>query len=377
MNFAIIIVAYNRPFETQRLINSIFNADFMGDIVDLIIDIDKGEKQGEISDIANSFFWPYGNLIVKAREQKMGLKSHVFDCFAYVDSYDAIIVLEDDLVVSPSFYLFAKQACDYYRNDERISEISLYSYFVNEFESRPFVPAKVEYDAYLMQVVQSWGECLTRSMWQRFKQSKSFSMENIDNVKLHRLVNSWKSNSWKKVFFNYLIETNSFVVYPYFSFTTNYTVSGEHSQREVPDYHVQMEEGKKHDYLFGKYESCIKYDSFFERIFQNNSNLDDACVDLYGSKTFYENKKLLLSTRLLPFSVVKQYGMTRKPQENNVIFEEKGRSIFLYDLTKKGKKPRSNDSSLLRNDFGFLSWRRAIKFGFSELLASIKRKLKR
>ena len=125
MKIGIVVVAYNRPEETRRLVDSICKAEYGQDAVDLIVDVDKGKTQLEIRDRLQEIKWEHGDFTVILRPERMGLRPHVFACAEYTEKYDAVIVLEDDLVVAPSFYLFARQACARYDADERISQISL------------------------------------------------------------------------------------------------------------------------------------------------------------------------------------------------------------------------------------------------------------
>ena len=53
----VIAVGYNRPDAMLRLLNSLGEADYLGDNVDLLISIDKGQKQEEIVALAQEFCW--------------------------------------------------------------------------------------------------------------------------------------------------------------------------------------------------------------------------------------------------------------------------------------------------------------------------------
>ena len=57
MKVAVIAVGYNRPASMKRLLDSIIAAEYDGNELDLIISIDRGEKQAQIIDVAKSFEW--------------------------------------------------------------------------------------------------------------------------------------------------------------------------------------------------------------------------------------------------------------------------------------------------------------------------------
>ena len=380
---AIVVVAYSRPKETRRLIESIIKGHFDGDNVDLIVSIDKSNCQKEVYDSCKDAEWLNGSYSVIMQEKRLGLRPHILKCGELTAKYDAIILLEDDLVVSPNFYRYTKNALDFYKNDDRIAQISLYSYAVNEFVSRPFSPEKNEYDVYAMRVTQSWGECWSRSMWNNFMASPYYRSSILDKrADLPSNVNNWKENSWKKNFTNYLADSGKYVIYPYYSFTTNYTIAGEHSKMEVPDYHVLMQMGDVHEFKFCSLEDCIKYDLFFER---ENLNLKipeleskKYCLDLYGKKTEFGDADVLISTARKKYEVLGEYLLTRKPQEMNLVFPEYGVGIYVYNLKKETDKlPKTNKRNVIRYDVGFINWRSTLSHGIQGAITAFMDRIKK
>jgi len=379
---AIIVVAYNRPVETRRLIESITNAYYDNDAVDLVVSVDKGPRQEEIIETCKELNWNNGKYQVIQREKRLGLRPHILLCGEMTKDYDGVIVLEDDLVVSPIFYRFAKNILAYYGNDSRVAQISLYSYAVNEFVSRPFCPEKNEFDAFAMKVTQSWGGCWSNKMWAMFMQSKYYSMPIVEKRNdLPDNINNWGENSWKKNFSNYLVETDRFVIYPYVSYTTNYTIAGEHCKMDVPDYHVVLQKGNKNRFDFCGFDECIKYDQFFERM-----NIEPAipyctskkvCIDLYGSKHYYENADILMSTAKLPYKVIESLKIEKKPHEENLLTVDRGKGIFVYDLSKAAPKPTDNNNyNIVRYDVGCIQWRKTFIHFIVGLFYAIRNKLK-
>ena len=219
---AIVVVAYSRPRETRRLIDSIVRGRFDGDRVDLILSIDKSQNQQQVRDACADVMWEHGDYKILMKESRMGLRPHILSCGELTAQYDGVIVLEDDLTVTPDFYRYAKAAMEYYDQDPRVAQISLYAYGVNEFISRPFYPAKTQHDVYAMQVTQSWGQCWSKRMWNDFKKYPHYSNAVIvPREQIPDNVNKWKETSWKKNFTNYLADTDRYVIYPHSSYTTN------------------------------------------------------------------------------------------------------------------------------------------------------------
>src|SRR4030043_1928352 len=122
---AIVVVAYNRPRSLERLLSSLRNAKKISN-AELIISIDNKEPENIIiKNIADAFEWPYGDKKVIYQEKRLGLKQHVLQCGDLSQKYGSIIMLEDDLMVSPYFYDFAKKALEFYDGDDKIGGVSL------------------------------------------------------------------------------------------------------------------------------------------------------------------------------------------------------------------------------------------------------------
>ena len=379
---AVVVVAYSRPKETRRLIDSIVRARFDEDTVDLILSIDKSHCQQDVYDACADVVWKHGEYKMIMREQRMGLRPHILSCGEMTEHYDGVILLEDDLTVAPDFYRYAKAALDYYDDDDRIAQIALYSYAVNEFVSRPFYPAKNQYDVYAMQVTQSWGQCWSRRMWMAFKESQYYSCPTIaPRDKIPANVNRWKETSWKKNFTNYIADSDKYVIYPYCSYTTNHSVAGEHRNESVSSYHVVMQEGEKEKFSFCTLEQCVKYDLFFERkglCFETPAcQGKTVCIDLYGNKKYYEEAEMLFSTQRLQYKVVAECALSLKPHENNLLRLEEGRGIFLYDLSVQTKKlPEKNLSSIIDFDLGCSYWRKTLKHGMRGMAKAVASRIK-
>ena len=79
-----------------------------------------------------------------------------------------MIILEDDLLVSPRFYYFACQAVNKYSKNECIAGISLYSFAINDHTRSFFLPEQDGNDVYFMNCAQSWGQVWLRKPWQDF-----------------------------------------------------------------------------------------------------------------------------------------------------------------------------------------------------------------
>ena len=59
-SLALVSVGYNRVHSISRLLNSLNNADYLGDDIDLYISLDKANTN-DVVDYATSFEWHHGN----------------------------------------------------------------------------------------------------------------------------------------------------------------------------------------------------------------------------------------------------------------------------------------------------------------------------
>src|SRR5690606_5675622 len=109
--------------------------------VPLVISIDRGGDQfTAVVAEAEQFAWPFGEKRVLVRERPLGLVAHVFACGDLVDEFGAIILLEDDLVVSPMVYRYAASALAFYANEPRVAGISLNALWFHGITHQPFTP---------------------------------------------------------------------------------------------------------------------------------------------------------------------------------------------------------------------------------------------
>jgi hypothetical protein len=227
-NIAIVVVGYNRDNSLSRILTSLSNANYNNFDVPLVISIDKSDNY-KVRDIADKFILRHGDKIVNIQPNRLGLRNHIITCGNLSLKYGAIIVLEDDIYVSPNFYSYAKESINKYKNDENIAGISLYSHLWNVNCSRPFIPADDGKDAYFMQRAQSWGQVWTDTMWKGFLEwygnnSGEIKYEND----IPENVTRWPDSSWLKYYIRYIVKTNRYFVYPRVSLTTNFVDKGQH-----------------------------------------------------------------------------------------------------------------------------------------------------
>ena len=340
---AIIAVGYNRLKSLSRLLNSLLNAVYPIIDVPLVISID-ASGDTELYDYVNNFTWPFGTKYVNIQTERLGLRNHIYQCGDMTKYFKAIVILEDDLYVSPFFYNYVSWAVENYADDERIAEISLYKNETNGYVGLPFHQQENGQDVFLMQDVSTWGECFTEKMWDSFKSwLKSHDEKDIFCVDMPEAIKGW-TNAWSRYYNAYVVDTNKYVLYPCIPVSTNFSDSGVHGTDNNSLVQVNMLYADK-EYVFVPSDDLVKYDIYF-----NNEALynwlgickEDICLDIYGFNEVRNNKRYLLSTRILPYMIVKGFSLNLRPLEMNVAMHIDGEDIILYD-TKYSISRRHTD----------------------------------
>lgn len=381
----IVAVGYNRPGAMERLLRSLARANYDGDTVDLKISLDRGARQQEIVAVAEAFEWKYGSKEIRAFPERQGLRSHILQCGDYVADYDAIVVLEDDITVSDGFYSYVKQSVAFYGNDPKIAGISLYKHHINVGVGHFFEPEFNGFDAFLMQFAQSWGECWTKDMWNKFRQWYAENEKTVfaeDSELLKRIPNnilSWGNQSWMKYFMAYIADRDLYFVYPYHALSTNHAEIGQHNSVVSGDYQLAMATGCK-DYRFPSFNDAVKYDIFFERI---GCELDKyagkkVALDLYGNKKNFDGFDILVSSASREYEVLETWKLKYRPQEVNCRYPEVGEGLFVYDLHQPSKAPKALSANIrTRYDTRAISMRKILKLGLTGVWNMVVSKLKK
>ena len=354
---AIVAVGYNRPKSMERLLRALERAEYDSDEVKLYISIDHSGTD-DVERMAEAFQWSHGDKEVRTYPERMGLKKHILHCGSFLEEYDAIAVFEDDVVPAPGFYMFMKESVERYADEEDIAGISLYSYLWNGFIGVPFVPEYTEHDVYFIQYAQSWGQIWMKKQWKAFTDwLREHDTDLQPQENMPSKVARWPKSSWLKYHIKYCVDTNKFFVYPYRGLATCYSEVGEHAASHYTHVQIPMMMGMKIGYrlpLLGD-EHTVKYDSFLERIPEckvDGIAPEELCMDLYGMREGYMGRRYVVSSKTLPYKVVKSYALELRPQELNVFENIEGTDVHLYD-TSEPDRPRLKDSEVSRFRYYF------------------------
>lgn len=189
----IALFVYNRPEHTRRTLEALGNNELASES-EIYIFSDGPKKDSDIEKISEvrGFIESLKNFkkikLIK-RSENIGLaKSIVQGVNQVLNDHEEIIVLEDDIITSSYFLFNVNNALEKYRDEEKISAISGYTF-----------PHKIKLpDLFCLSFPAVWGWATWRRGWELFEED---GQKLIDSLK--------EKNLWNKLNHN-----NS---YPYFS----------------------------------------------------------------------------------------------------------------------------------------------------------------
>lgn len=372
MDFAIVVIGHNRHCPLNRLLLSLLKANIPFEI-DLIISIDNFGTD-KVNELANDFEWPYGNKYVVVHQEKLGLIKHFIWAGDQTSRYNHVIFLEDDLFVSPVAIDYCVEAARFYEKDNKVAGLCLYNPNICEFNQCAFRQIQDGYDIYFLQHPY-WGNVWTKHKWAEFKEWLNSYEFNASILPLY--VANWQVGSFKRIFIQYLIETDRYMVVPRNSFCINFADAGEHSSYQQYQYQNPLQIS----YYGGRFcsfdQSISVYDAYMEldcRIVKKmNPELEkfDFEMDLTQNKNSFV-KDYVLTSRKVEGGIF-EYSCQMKPLEMNLLCNNLGKGITLVksDTIVFKKKEELFFEDIDRNYQ--ISKKQALKFFIWSLKRSINK----
>ncbi|RIB28372.1 hypothetical protein C2G38_2158142 [Gigaspora rosea] len=184
-----------------------------------------------------------------------GLITAVVESYYPTTNDDYAIILEDDIEVSPFYYIWAKYTILKYKYGidrnlvGRLYGVSLCNTRLNEFNittgRRLFNAAEVLQDTkypnnspYLSQIPCSWGVLFFPEIWREFHEYLNARKQDLAGPKLLKMYvpksrsNRWGGDSWKRYFIELIYFRGYLMLYPNYedfnSFTSNHAEKGVH-----------------------------------------------------------------------------------------------------------------------------------------------------
>jgi hypothetical protein len=341
---AIVVAGYNRPDCLRRILGSLAEALVHPD-TQLVISIDQGGSD-EVVRVANAFDWQHGNKRVFLREMRLGVDEHNLACGDLSQEYGAIIMLEDDLFVSPHFYEYTVRALEAYSDDPRIGGLALHTQRHSDATPLGFEAFEDGSDVFFSQIACSWGQSWTAAQWSGFRQWLAEQPEELPaNPGVPAMVRSWHASSWKKRYITYLVDTSRYFVYPRISLSTNFGDPGTHYDRKAPTLQRSLLWGQRDWRFVSLDESLAVYDAFSEilpdRLCRLQPDLGEPtfAVDLYGQKDLSALAAERVLTRRPATAPVRTFGQELRPHEMNIVANVPGTDFRLAAVKDCSPEP--------------------------------------
>ena len=160
----IALFVYNRPNHMRRTIEALQN-NALSRESDLLIFSDAPKNSNDspgVNEVRSYLHEISGFKTVTTikREKNWGLAASIIDGVTRIcREHGRVIVLEDDLVVSPCFLAYMNDALERYKDEERVMQISGYMFPVRE---------PIDESALFLPFTTSWGWATWSRGWEKF-----------------------------------------------------------------------------------------------------------------------------------------------------------------------------------------------------------------
>lgn len=225
----IVLFVYNRPAHTEKVLNALSNNPLASQSK-LYIFADGPKKEASAQDLDNIAktralldrrTWAKEVKVVM-QEQNKGLAASIVDGVTQIiNAHGKVIVLEDDIVVSPFFLQYMNQALNIYAQDEQVMHIGS---FVPQRKGQEKLP-----ETYFLSYMNCWGWATWKRAWQQLQldsksllhlvgvsnKAKRFELDNSVAL-LQQLKDnlSGKINTWAIKWYSTIFLQNGLCLYP-------------------------------------------------------------------------------------------------------------------------------------------------------------------
>ena len=182
MKFApIALFTYNRADHTQSAVESLLR-NTEASQSDLFVFSDGPKNETKIEGVKQNREYihtitGFKSVTIVERESNWGLsKSLIAGITELTDKYGRVIVVEDDLIVSPYFLKYMNDALEKYKDDDRVASISA---FLNPTDTQTS-------ETFFLRYFACWGWATWKRAWQLF---------NPDSRELLKRIR-WKTNEF-------------------------------------------------------------------------------------------------------------------------------------------------------------------------------------
>lgn len=219
----VLLFVYNRPFHTRKVIEALQVNEYSLQ-TNLIIYSDASNDPFNLEVIQTRNYLKnvggFKSISIIERQENWGLAKNIIDgVTSIVNRYGKVIILEDDLVVSPYFLKYMNEALDLYEKEEKV--ISIHGYVYPVKRTLP--------ETFFIKGADCWGWATWKRGWDLFCSDGKALLKEIDKQNLKKefdFNNSYpyyrmlkhqiegKNNSWAVRWYASAFLYNKLTLYP-------------------------------------------------------------------------------------------------------------------------------------------------------------------
>ncbi|MBN4866508.1 MULTISPECIES: hypothetical protein [Providencia] len=179
----IVLFVYARPEHTRLTINSLKNnPECINSNLIIYSDAPKNnfhEKNVRLVRDLIKNIKGFKSVTINLRKKNHGLAKNIISGVSETcKKYGKAIILEDDIITSPSFLKFMNDSLNKYKNEKSVWHISGWNYPINT--------SNIECEAFFWRTMNCWGWATWEDRWNSFNKDPK------------NLINNWEKNKIKK-----------------------------------------------------------------------------------------------------------------------------------------------------------------------------------
>ena len=191
----IVLFVYNRPAHTRRTVEALLKNEEAKES-DLIVYSDAPKKPEtadavrEVRDYIRTISG-FRSIRIVERDRNWGLANSIIDgVTTVVNEYGRIIVLEDDLVVTPHFLEYMNRALECYKNDEKVMHVSGYMFPVD---------SSGLLETFFLRTASCWGWATWDRAWRYFEKDTQSLLNEFKEQTIYRFNLDGTYDFWSQV----------------------------------------------------------------------------------------------------------------------------------------------------------------------------------
>ncbi len=173
-NYPIILFVYNRLVHTKKVIKALSkNKEFNQSPFYIFSDNSKESKDIEAVNQVRNYIQTidHPNKTIIHRKENFGINRNFMEGITQVlKTYSAVIIIDDDTIVSPFFLKFMNDSLEKYKDQKNVGAINGYS---------PMFLSKMKQETYFMYKAASWGWAVWKRSWSGFTYQHKVYWEEI------------------------------------------------------------------------------------------------------------------------------------------------------------------------------------------------------